>query len=189
MRGRTKTYHQMRLDSVSELDIKSTLYSAGSMRLAPADRAKGAQLHDDIRDIIKARRKFARETSGLSRMSKNKQTANRLVCEDLRSRRSQEVLDHVAQHKDHVLAYRIVFDKFDEDNSGSIDHTELKAALYHMGLDVPEEEAGHLLMQYDANKDGTLDFDEFAVLAKEAQRAPESKSLFLSKAVLQKNTK
>lgn len=119
------------------------------------------------------------------------------------------MLDHIAQHDDHVLAYRIVFDKFDEDKSGSMDSTELKgkaapssppwcplsydlyfsAALYHMGLDVPEEEAGHLLVQYDVNQDGSLDFEEFRVLAKEAQMAPHSKSLFLSKKVLQKNTK
>jgi hypothetical protein len=91
MRNRTKTYHQMRLDSVTELNTNSTLYKSGAMILSPDDRLKGEELHEGIRAIIKSRKKFARESSGLSRMSKQKQQTNHELSESLRMRRSKDV--------------------------------------------------------------------------------------------------
>jgi len=189
MRGRTKSYHTLRLDRVTELDSQSKLYSSCSSKLNAEEKAKEEDLHENIRKIMTARRKYKREACGLHIKSKLKQAANRKHCETLRQHRVQEVQDHIDQHNDHVLAYRIVFDKFDEDGSGSMDKEELKAALYHMGLDVPEDEAGSMLQRFDTDDNGSLDFEEFAKLAKVAQSNPNSKSIFLSKEVLARNTK
>lgn len=189
VRGRTKSYHTMRLDRVTELDSQSKLYSGTSSRFGAEDKAKEQDLHENIRQIITARRRYNRKACGLHVNSKMRHKQNQERSEALRLAREKEVRDHISQHDDRVLAYRIVFDKFDEDGSGHMDSLELRAALYHMGLDVPESEARVMLEKYDANKDGGLDFDEFSALAKLAQLNSESKSLFLKKEVLARNTK
>ena len=95
-------------------------------------------------------------------------------------------MDH---HGNATLAYRIAFEKFDEDKSGSIDAQELQGALHHMGLDVPEEGIDKLLAYYDEDGNGCLDFEEFTKFAKDAQMDPNAKSLFIRKEVLLKYTR
>lgn len=59
-----------------------------------------------------------------------------------------------------------LFDKFDDDNSGTIDHGELKAMvtglLIAMGDEVSvAEHVDHWLTEFDVDQGGTVDREEF----------------------------
>ena len=55
-----------------------------------------------------------------------------------------------------------VFKKFDKDNSGSIDESELKAAIESIGIKIDAKELKKTLKQADLDGNGSLDIDEFA---------------------------
>ena len=56
------------------------------------------------------------------------------------------------------------FQKFDADNSGSIDSAELRVALEAVGLTVDGEQCEYMLRKYDDDRGATLDLDEFSQL-------------------------
>ena len=58
------------------------------------------------------------------------------------------------------------FDYFDTDGNGSLDKTELQAALRRLGLvgSTGEAEIKALMTEADANNDGSIDFSEFAAI-------------------------
>ena len=58
-------------------------------------------------------------------------------------------------------ASRADFDKHDRNNSGKLDHKELRMALASAGLIMDSEEAMALLSKYDEDRSGLLEFDEF----------------------------
>jgi Ca2+-binding EF-hand superfamily protein len=55
-----------------------------------------------------------------------------------------------------------VFKKFDKDNSGSIDESELKAAIESIGIKIDAKELKKTLKEADLDGNGSLDIDEFA---------------------------
>merc|ERR1719440_1197918 len=65
---------------------------------------------------------------------------------------------------------RTVFDKFDKDGRGTIDKTELGAALKSMNINVKDFEG--VIAKYDTDKSGNLNFDEFASLLAQIKSMP-----------------
>ena len=60
-----------------------------------------------------------------------------------------------------------IFKKYDKDESGSIDCTELGAILENLLLIKPSESSlKDLIADVDINKDGSLQFDEFQELVR-----------------------
>eukprot|EP01083_Nonionella_stella_P034740 94990_1 len=53
------------------------------------------------------------------------------------------------------------FNLFDTDNSGTIDVKELKAAMRALGFEVKKEEIRNMLMEFDKDGSGEIEFDEF----------------------------
>lgn len=53
------------------------------------------------------------------------------------------------------------FRKFDLNSSGYLEYDELRMALAHYGIDVSSQAALSVLLSYDSNRDGRLDFEEF----------------------------
>merc|ERR1711871_50024 len=53
------------------------------------------------------------------------------------------------------------FRKFDDDGSGTIDASELKLALQHMGLKLSAAEVSELLTSADKDGNGEIDMEEF----------------------------
>lgn len=65
-----------------------------------------------------------------------------------------------------------IFKKYDKDDSGSIDCTELGTILESLLLIKPSESSlKDLIADVDINKDGSLQFDEFQELVKKFQEA------------------
>lgn len=65
------------------------------------------------------------------------------------------------------------FQRFDDDNSSSIDTSELRNVMEHLGVHMGESQLWALVEQIDKNKNGELEFDEFRQLMnmwKEASR-------------------
>ena len=61
------------------------------------------------------------------------------------------------------------FARFDVNDSGYLDYTELRAALGHYGLDVSTHGAQEILAAYDDTPDGKLDKAEWAELVKDIE--------------------
>merc|ERR1712228_586601 len=59
---------------------------------------------------------------------------------------------------------RSVFDEFDADKGGSIDESELRAALKKLGRNLNEHEANKIFREIDVDGNGEIDFDEFRVM-------------------------
>ncbi|KAF9337725.1 hypothetical protein BG006_003084 [Podila minutissima] len=56
------------------------------------------------------------------------------------------------------------FEVFDRNNDGSINRRELHALLHTVGHKVNASGLEDLLTEYDADSNGTIDFDEFVKL-------------------------
>jgi len=71
-----------------------------------------------------------------------------------------------------LVAYRRfmqeLFRKYDENHSGLMELTEVKHALETLGVRVAEDSLQALVAEYDLDKDGALDIDEFTQLITQA---------------------
>lgn len=56
---------------------------------------------------------------------------------------------------------RLVFDVFDTDRSGSIDARELRKAMKALGFKISKESIEEMIADLDADKSGSIEFDEF----------------------------
>ncbi|CAI9771173.1 unnamed protein product [Fraxinus pennsylvanica] len=68
------------------------------------------------------------------------------------------------QIRDGLKEIRGVFEKFDEDSNGTIDHEELKKCLQKLQFRVREEEIDDLFYYCDMNENEGIQFNEFIVL-------------------------
>ncbi|KAG0318243.1 Calmodulin-like protein 5 [Linnemannia gamsii] len=57
------------------------------------------------------------------------------------------------------------FNTFDRNNDGTISRRELHSLLHTVGHKVNAKGLENMLTQYDVDKSGNIDFDEFLVLA------------------------
>ena len=76
------------------------------------------------------------------------------------AKRNAELATFADQYDHNQANYHIVFQKFDEDGSGTIDAGEMARALAHMGLKLPKATIALLMRKYDADGSGEIDFDE-----------------------------
>ena len=60
-----------------------------------------------------------------------------------------------------TLDSKQAFDEFDKDRSGTISTKELLPVMRSMGKNPTEDEVLGLVIEYDVNGNGKLDFDEF----------------------------
>ena len=73
------------------------------------------------------------------------------------------------------------FERFDADESGTIDASELAEALRDVGLTVDDGQVGYMLRKYDDDRNATLDINEFAQLVADLNvNTPESMQARLS---------
>ncbi|CAF0945738.1 unnamed protein product [Adineta steineri] len=61
-----------------------------------------------------------------------------------------------------IKELRQAFDLFDTDNSGGISVVELKQALGALGVKVTDQEARQMFSAIDIDKNGRIEFEEFA---------------------------
>ena len=61
---------------------------------------------------------------------------------------------------------RTIFEMFDNDKSGQINSSELKAAFEKLcGENIPSDVIEIIITEFDSDKSGNLNFDEFCKLA------------------------
>ena len=70
---------------------------------------------------------------------------------------------------------REVFDKYDDNESGKLDHKELLSAIKDLGLAGDTERAKDLLMSVDKDMSGLMEFDEFVQVCKKLNQEGELK--------------
>ncbi|EKX33175.1 hypothetical protein GUITHDRAFT_39765, partial [Guillardia theta CCMP2712] len=58
-------------------------------------------------------------------------------------------------------ALREIFLAIDRDRNGRIDAKEIQSTLLDVGLVASDEEVASVTAEWDKNKDGTIDFEEF----------------------------
>ncbi|KAL0483167.1 calmodulin [Acrasis kona] len=63
--------------------------------------------------------------------------------------------------KEQILEYFDVFKYFDNDGNGSIEAVELEQVLRKLKVDVSKQELTQMLDSVDADKSGTIEFEEF----------------------------
>lgn len=61
-----------------------------------------------------------------------------------------------------LAEYRKMFDSFDGDKSGKLDHSEVQGLMRAAGEEVSFARVGEIIQMIDQNQDGFIDFDEFA---------------------------
>ena len=60
--------------------------------------------------------------------------------------------------------YTRLFNKFDEDGSGSIDVEELAQMMQDIGNDATTEELREIISDFDKDQNGVIDFEEFVAI-------------------------
>eukprot|EP00092_Neocalanus_flemingeri_P042654 GFUD01046713.1.p1 GENE.GFUD01046713.1~~GFUD01046713.1.p1 ORF type:complete len:128 (+),score=47.08 GFUD01046713.1:43-384(+) len=76
------------------------------------------------------------------------------------------------------MEFRQAFQEFDKDCSGTISTKELLPVMRSMGQNPTEEEVLNLVIEFDVNGDGTIDFDEFMeMMKKQAEHQDNSAEL------------
>lgn len=73
-------------------------------------------------------------------------------------------------------SYKIVFDMFDKDSSGSISRGELEEACAKLGVTLDQEELERVMTQVDDDGNDQIEFEEFLELMKDmGDQSPEAK--------------
>ena len=60
---------------------------------------------------------------------------------------------------------RAAFERFDVNRSGKLDYSELRNCLHALGIDMTPPGAAQVLAQYDADRSGLMELDEFVRLS------------------------
>ena len=76
--------------------------------------------------------------------------------------RTQMLLANLTQEQ--IQTVQETFEMFDDDNSGAIDASEMRAAMKALGQDYTKKECKAMISELDEDGDGDLDIDEFLVL-------------------------
>ncbi|XP_064481618.1 programmed cell death protein 6-like [Ornithodoros turicata] len=66
------------------------------------------------------------------------------------------------------------FRRFDADNSGNIDRNELFQALAQFGFNISQQTLNNLMIKYDSDKKGSINFDDFIQCCVTLQGATQS---------------
>jgi len=80
--------------------------------------------------------------------------------------------------KEELDSFRITFDIFDKDKSGSISAKELEIVLKNLGRETSKEKVDALMRRVDADGSGEISFDEFVALMKSMQDEEQLRATF-----------
>lgn len=72
--------------------------------------------------------------------------------------------------------YLELFNKFDRDGSGSLEAEELAEMLKEIGMDVLVDDIADIIDEFDEDKNGYIDFDEFVKIFITFNQASQSES-------------
>ncbi|KAJ7531292.1 hypothetical protein O6H91_14G039300 [Diphasiastrum complanatum] len=109
---------------------------------------------------------WLQDTKKVSNMPLGDVVRTRLMQFSAMNKLKKKVLEIIADQLsvEEVEGVKETFEKLDVDKDGVISIDELRNGLHHTGFQFSEEEIKHLMDSADSNKNGTLDYQEFAAL-------------------------
>jgi calmodulin len=63
-----------------------------------------------------------------------------------------------------IVSGRLIFQKFDKNDDGNIDHDELQAVMTSLGADMSSADINTMIREIDTDKNGMIDFPEFLTM-------------------------
>ena len=63
--------------------------------------------------------------------------------------------------KEQIADFKMQFDAYDEDKSGTVEKHELKSVLEKCGMPTTDQQVEEMVKEFDEDNSGNLDFQEF----------------------------
>lgn len=147
--GKKKT--KKKANKTNERDVASVqLGSIANRTMVQQMASETLSVSSSSRDALSSKERLSRALLDAELRNKRRFMKGKVTSKAYEQLTPQEIRD-----------LRLVFDVFDTDRSGSIDAQELRKAMKALGFKISKESIEEMIADLDADKSGSIEFDEF----------------------------
>lgn len=147
--GKKKT--KKKANKINERDVASVqLGSIANRTMVQQMASESLSVSSSSRDALSSKERLSRALLDAELQNKRRFMKGKVTSRAYEQLTPQEIRD-----------LRLVFDVFDTDRSGSIDARELRKAMKALGFKISKESIEEMIADLDADKSGSIEFDEF----------------------------
>ncbi|XP_074626216.1 uncharacterized protein LOC141884335 isoform X1 [Acropora palmata] len=147
--GKKKT--KKKANKTNERDVASVqLGSIANRTMVQQMASESLSVSSSSRDALSSKERLSRALLDAELRNKRRFMKGKVTSRAYEQLTPQEIRD-----------LRLVFDVFDTDRSGSIDARELRKAMKALGFKISKESIEEMIADLDADKSGSIEFDEF----------------------------
>lgn len=147
--GKKKT--KKKANKTNERDVASVqLGSIANRTMVQQMASETLSVSSSSRDALSSKERLSRALLDAELRNKRRFMKGKVTSRAYEQLTPQEIRD-----------LRLVFDVFDTDRSGSIDARELRKAMKALGFKISKESIEEMIADLDADKSGSIEFDEF----------------------------
>ncbi|KAK2557728.1 Caltractin [Acropora cervicornis] len=147
--GKKKT--KKKANKTNERDVASVqLGSIANRTMVQQMASESLSVSSSSRDALSSKERLSRALLDAELQNKRRFMKGKVTSRAYEQLTPQEIRD-----------LRLVFDVFDTDRSGSIDARELRKAMKALGFKISKESIEEMIADLDADKSGSIEFDEF----------------------------
>ncbi|XP_015754609.1 PREDICTED: caltractin-like [Acropora digitifera] len=147
--GKKKT--KKKANKTNERDVASVqLGSIANRTMVQQMASESLSISSSSRDALSSKERLSRALLDAELQNKRRFMKGKVTSRAYEQLTPQEIRD-----------LRLVFDVFDTDRSGSIDARELRKAMKALGFKISKESIEEMIADLDADKSGSIEFDEF----------------------------
>ncbi|XP_029203976.2 uncharacterized protein [Acropora muricata] len=147
--GKKKT--KKKANKTNERDVASVqLGSIANRTMVQQMASESLSVSSSSRDALSSKERLSRAVLDAELRNKRRFMKGKVTSRAYEQLTPQEIRD-----------LRLVFDVFDTDRSGSIDARELRKAMKALGFKISKESIEEMIADLDADKSGSIEFDEF----------------------------
>lgn len=147
--GKKKT--KKKANKTNERDVASVqLGSIANRTMVQQMASETLSVSSSSRDALSSKERLSRALLDAELRNKRRFMKGKVTSKAYEQLTPQEIRD-----------LRLVFDVFDTDRSGSIDARELRKAMKALGFKISKESIEEMIADLDADKSGSIEFDEF----------------------------
>lgn len=147
--GKKKT--KKKANKTSERDVASVqLGSIANRTMVQQMASESLSVSSSSRDALSSKERLSHALLDAELRNKRRFMRGKVTSRAYEQLTPQEIRD-----------LRLVFDVFDTDRSGSIDARELRKAMKALGFKISKESIEEMIADLDADKSGSIEFDEF----------------------------